>query len=435
MRIALRGYAPGFGCCGVGTAFAERSKQFRAPEVHPMPLNHRRREFLKSSLTLTGGLMAGIGGLMTGCGERATEKEKPMPVALEAKSFGKAPAGEDVTLYALKNANGMEIAVMDYGAMLTSIKVPDAKGQIADVTLGFDSLDGYLGSHPYMGATVGRYANRIAKGKFTLNGKEHTLATNNGPNALHGGLKGFDKKVWTAKSIDTPAGPAVEMTYVSADGEEGYPGTLTATVTYGLTNDNEVRISYRATTDADTVLNLTNHSYFNLAGAGKGTILDHILTLQADRFTPVDGGLIPTGELKSVEGTPFDFRTPTAIGARIDQVSDEQIKLGGGYDHNFVVNGDPGTMRLAARVKEPVTGRVMEVLTDQPGVQFYTGNFLDGSVVGKGGMKYEKRFGFCLETQHFPDSPNKPEFPSVVLKPGETYITNTVYKFSVEGAK
>jgi aldose 1-epimerase len=397
--------------------------------------NHRRRDFLVSSSTVLATVTAGGLGLLTACGERTPVKESPMPVALETKPFGKTPAGEEITLYTLKNKNGMEIGVMNYGAILTSIKVPDAKGQVTDVALGFDSLEGYLGPHPYMGATVGRYANRIAKGKFKLNGKEYTLATNNGPNALHGGLKGFDKKVWTAKSIDTPSGPAVEMTYLSPDGEEGYPGALTATVTYALTNDNEIRISYRATTDADTVLNLTNHSYFNLAGAGKGGILDHVVTIQADRFTPVDSGLIPTGELKSVEGTPFDFRTPTAIGARIDQVADEQIKLGGGYDHNFVINGEAGVMRLAARVKEPVSGRVMEVLTDQPGMQFYTGNFLDGSVIGKGGAKYEKRFGFCMETQHFPDSPNKPDFPSVVLKPGETYATTTVYRFSAEGAK
>jgi aldose 1-epimerase len=282
---------------------------------------------------------------------------------------------------------------------------------------------------------VGRYANRIAKGRFTLNGEQYTLAVNNGANALHGGLKGFDKKIWRAKNVSSDDGPAVEMTYVSPDGEEGYPGALTATVTYSLSNDNEVRIHYKATTDADTVLNLTNHSYFNLAGAGKGTILDHMVAINADRFTPVDSGLIPTGELKSVEGTPFDFRTPTAIGARIDETGDEQIKLGGGYDHNFVLNGGAGNLRFAARAKEPVSGRVMEVFTDQPGLQFYTGNFLDGSVTGKGGIQYEKRFGFCMETQHFPDSPNKPEFPSVLLKPGETFETTTVYKFSTEGPK
>ena len=371
--------------------------------------------------------------LLMGCAERAPVKEEPVAITLETKPFGTTPAGDEVSLYTMKNANGMEISVMDYGAILTSVKVPDAKGQVADVSLGFDSLEGYLGAHPYMGASVGRYANRIAKGRFALNGKTYTLAINNGPNALHGGLVGFDKKMWTASTITADSGPAVSLTYLSKDGEEGYPGNLTATVTFALTNDNEIRISYKATTDADTVLNLTNHSYFNLAGAGKGTILDHIVTINADRFTPVDGGLIPTGELKSVDETPFDFRKPTAIGSRIDQTSDDQIKLGGGYDHNFVLNGEAGTIRFAARAKEPVSGRVMEVFTDQPGMQFYTGNFLDGSVTGKGGVKYEKRFGFCMETQHFPDSPNKPDFPTVVLKPGETYSTNTVFKFSTEG--
>lgn len=373
--------------------------------------------------------------LLTGCVELFPVKEESMPITLHMTPFGKTPAGDEVTLYTLRNGQGMEIAVMNYGAILTSVKVPDSKGQVADIALGFDSLEGYLGTQPYMGATVGRYANRIAKGRFTLNGEQYTLAVNNGANALHGGLKGFDKKIWRAKSVSSDDGPAVEMTYVSPDGEEGYPGALTATVTYSLSNDNEVRIHYKATTDADTVLNLTNHSYFNLAGAGKGTILDHMVAINADRFTPVDSGLIPTGELKSVEGTPFDFRTPTAIGARIDETGDEQIKLGGGYDHNFVLNGGAGNLRFAARAKEPVSGRIMEVFTDQPGLQFYTGNFLDGSVTGKGGIQYEKRFGFCMETQHFPDSPNKPEFPSVLLKPGETFETTTVYKFSTEGPK
>lgn len=373
--------------------------------------------------------------LLTGCVELFPVKEESMTITLHMTPFGKTPAGDEVTLYTLRNGQGMEIAVMNYGAILTSVKVPDSKGQVADIALGFDSLEGYLGTQPYMGATVGRYANRIAKGRFTLNGEQYTLAVNNGANALHGGLKGFDKKIWRAKSVSSDDGPAVEMTYVSPDGEEGYPGALAATVTYSLSNDNEVRIHYKATTDADTVLNLTNHSYFNLAGAGKGTILDHMVAINADRFTPVDSGLIPTGELKSVEGTPFDFRTPTAIGARIDETGDEQIKLGGGYDHNFVLNGGAGNLRFAARAKEPVSGRVMEVFTDQPGLQFYTGNFLDGSVTGKGGIQYEKRFGFCMETQHFPDSPNKPEFPSVLLKPGETFETTTVYKFSTEGPK
>ncbi len=380
-------------------------------------------------------VLAAVMLLLTGCAEQTAVKENPVPLTLETKPFGKTPSGEDVTLYTLRNSHGMEISVTNYGAILTSVKVLDAKGRIADVALGFDSLDGYLEKQPYMGATVGRYANRIAKGKFVLNGKTYTLAINNGANALHGGLRGFDKRVWNANAGNSDRGPSVELTYVSPDGEEGYPGTLTTVVTYTLGNDDSVHIHYKATTDADTVLNLTNHSYFNLAGAGKGTILDHMITINADRFTPVDSGLIPTGERRSVEGTPFDLRTPTAIGARIDDTGDEQIKLGGGYDHNFVLNDDSGKVRLAAKAREPVSGRVMEVFTDQPGLQFYTGNFLDGSVTGKDGVRYGKRFGFCMETQHFPDSPNKPDFPSVVLKPGETFESTTVYKFSADGSK
>ncbi len=366
--------------------------------------------------------------LLAGCA--AKKEEVPVAVTMEKQEYGMVN-GKPAHLFVMRNRNGMEIAVTNYGAHLTRVKVPDSKGVVADVALGFDSLDGYLGPHPYMGATVGRYANRIAKGRFTLNGKEYKLATNNGPNALHGGVQGFDKKLWEAEEVPTSEGPAVRFTYVSPDGEEGYPGTLTASVSYSMTANNEIQIDYLATTDADTVLNLTNHTYFNLAGAGKGTILDHVVTISADRFTPVDSGLIPIGELRSVEGTPFDFRTPMAIGARID-ANEQQMQLGGGYDHNFVLNGDPGSLRLAARVKETTSGRVMEVLSDQPGMQFYTGNFLDGSVTGKGGVAYSKRFGFCLETQHFPDSPNKGVFPNVVLKPGERYTSTTVYRFSAE---
>ncbi len=366
--------------------------------------------------------------MLAGCA--AKNEEVPVAVSMEKQDFGMV-SGKPAHLYVLRNRNGMEIAVTNYGAHLARVKTPDAKGNIADVALGFDTLEGYLGKHPYMGATVGRYANRIAKGRFTLNDKEYTLATNNGPNALHGGLEGFDKKLWDAEEVTTIEGPAVRFTYVSPDGEEGYPGTLTVSVTYSLKADNEIQIDYQASTDADTVLNVTNHSYFNLAGAGKGAILDHVVMINADRYTPVDSGLIPTGEFQSVEGTPFDFRSPMAIGARID-ADHEQIKRGGGYDHNFIINGEAGGLRLAARVKENTSGRVMEVLTDQPGMQFYTGNFLDGSVTGKGGMTYEKRFGFCMETQHFPDSPNKGVFPSVVLKPGERFTSTTVYRFSTD---
>jgi aldose 1-epimerase len=295
--------------------------------------------------------------------------------------------------------------------------------------LGFDSLEGYLSENPYFGAVVGRYGNRIAKGRFMLNGKEYKLATNNGPNALHGGLKGFDKQIWQAQPVGNSG---LRLTYVSNDGEEGYPGTLTTTVEYTLTDANELKLAYSATTDKDTVLNVTNHSYFNLAGEGSGDILGHRLQLFADRFTPVDATLIPTGELRPVAASPFDFRQPRLIGERIDAPGDEQIKFGGGYDHNFVLNGAMGTLRPAARVIEPKSGRVMEVSTTEPGVQFYTGNFLDGIIKGKGGKAYKRRYAFCLETQHFPDSPNQNKFPSVVLKPGQKFASHTVFKFSTE---
>jgi len=346
--------------------------------------------------------------------------------------FGTTPDGVAVERYTLKNPKGVEIGVITYGARVTHILVPDRSGAMANVTLGFDTLDGYLKDNPYFGAIVGRYGNRIAKGKFTLNGKTYTLAVNNGPNALHGGLRGFDKRVWAARAMTGINGaPSVELTYVSKDGEEGYPGTLTAKVTYTLTSDSALRIDYELTTDKDTVANVTNHAYFNLAGQGNGDILGHQIEINADRFTPVDAGLIPTGELKPVAGTPFDFRKMTAIGARIE-ADDPQIKLGGGYDHNFVLNGEAGTLRQAVRVTEPTSGRSMEVLTTEPGVQFYTGNFLDGTITGAGGKVYKRRFGFCLETQHYPDSPNHPAFPSVVVKPGQPYKSTTVYRFSAQ---
>ncbi|HYP07741.1 MAG TPA: aldose epimerase family protein [Bryobacteraceae bacterium] len=348
---------------------------------------------------------------------------------LDKRSFGKTQSGAAVDLYTLTNANGMEASITTYGAIVTSLRTPDRAGKMADVVLGFDTMQGYLSDHPYFGAVVGRYGNRIAKGRFSLSGKEYKLATNNGPNALHGGLKGFDKQVWQAQSIGNNG---LRLTYVSKDGEEGYPGTLTATVEYTLTDANELKLAYTATTDKDTVLNLTNHSYFNLAGEGVGDILGHRLQLFADRFTPVDATLIPTGELKAVAGTPFDFRQPHTIGERIDAAGDEQIKFGGGYDHNWVLNGAMGTLRPAARVSEPKSGRVLEVLTTEPGVQFYTGNFLDGTIKGKGGKAYNRRYGFCLETQHFPDSPNQPKFPSTVLKPAQKFTSSTVFKFSTE---
>jgi aldose 1-epimerase len=347
---------------------------------------------------------------------------------VQKMAFGKTDDGTAIDLYVLTNDKGMTAKVMTYGAILTELDVPDKAGKTADVVLGFDDLKGYLGEHPYFGANVGRVANRIAKGKFTLDGKEYTLATNNGPNHLHGGKKGFDKVVWKAEDASSKNGPGVMFTYVSKDGEEGYPGTLTAKVTYTLTADALV-IEYDATTDKATPVNLAHHSYFNLAGNGKGTILDHEITINADRYTPTDATLIPTGKLESVERTPLDFRKLTAIGKRIKEIKADPV----GYDHNFVLNvGDGKGLHPAAKVREPKSGRVLEVLTTQPGVQFYTGNFLDGKLKGKGGVAYPQYGGFCLEAQHFPDSVNHPEFPSVILKPGQTYAQTTIYKFSAE---
>ena len=357
-------------------------------------------------------------------------------VSLAAESvtktpFGTTADGQAVDLYTLTNASGMQAAITNYGGIIVSLKVPDRQGKLADVVLGFDTLKGYLDKPPYFGAIVGRYGNRIANGKFRLDGHEYTLAQNDHENHLHGGLRGFDKVVWDVKAAVDGKEPELVLHYVSKDGEEGYPGNLDVTITYTLTDANELKIAYRATTDKPTVVNLTNHSYFNLAGAGSGDVLGHELTINADRFTPVAKGLIPTGELRPVKGTPMDFTQPTAIGARIG-AADEQLKLGMGYDHNWVLNKTGKAMTLAARVHEPATGRTMEVLTTEPGLQFYSGNFLDGSNVGKQGMTYKHRYGFCLETQHFPDSPNKPEFPSTLLNPGETYETTTIYRFSAK---
>ncbi|HSE22553.1 MAG TPA: aldose epimerase family protein [Pyrinomonadaceae bacterium] len=346
------------------------------------------------------------------------------------ESFGKTADGESVDVFTLTNNLGMQARITNYGAIVVSLKTPDRTGKMDDVVLGFNDLESYLKGHPYFGAIVGRYGNRIAKGRFTLNGVEYKLAVNNGENHLHGGIKGFDKVVWTAKEMRTKMGPALSLTYISKDGEEGYPGTVTATVVYTLTNNNELKLDYTITTDKDTVTNLTHHSYFNLAGEGNGDILSHILTLNAARFTPTDAGSIPTGELKAVAGTPFDFLKPTVIGKRINE-QDQQLQFGGGYDHNFIVNGKAGTLRSAATVYEPTSGRVLEVWTTEPGVQFYTGNFLDGTLTGKSGKVYQKRFGFCLETQHYPDSPNHPAFPTTTLKKGATYRSTTVYRFKV----
>lgn len=346
------------------------------------------------------------------------------------QAFGKITDGTPVDLYTLTNFNGVKVTITNYGGIVVSWLVPDRDGNFDDVVLGYDTLDEYLaGSSPYFGAIVGRFGNRIARGRFELNGKQYQLAINNDLNHLHGGAKGFDKVVWKAESGLGELGPQLVLRYTSQDGEEGYPGNLSVQVTYLLDDKNELKIDYHATTDRPTPVNLTNHTYFNLAGQGNGEILEHQLMLQADRMTPVDKGLIPTGELSSVEGTPMDFREPTAIGARIGQ-DNEQIKFGGGYDHNFVLSKKKaGALELAARVYESNTGRVLEVLTTEPGMQFYSGNFLSG-LVGKGSKPYERRYGFCLETQHFPDSPNRPEFPSTILEPGEVYETTTIYRFS-----
>lgn len=333
--------------------------------------------------------------------------------------------GQPVDLYTLQDGK-ITVKILTYGGIVQSIEAPDRNGKTANIVLGFDGLDGYVqtGNKPYMGAIIGRYANRIAGGTFQLNGKTYHVPKNDGDNALHGGLNGFNKKVWT--STETENG--VELKYVSKDGEEGFPGNLTTTVRYTL-KGNELRIDYTATTDADTVLNLTNHSYFNLKGQGNGDILGHVMKINAHRYTPVDKNLIPTGELAPVAGTPFDFLEPTAIGARID-ADNEQLKLARGYDQNWVLEGDGKKVIVAAEAYEPTTGRVLEVLTDQPGIQFYTGNFLDGSVTGTDGKVYKKRYAFCLETQHYPDSPNHPTFPTTELKPGETFRSTTVYRFS-----
>jgi aldose 1-epimerase len=349
---------------------------------------------------------------------------------IERKPYGRTPGGEGVELFTLAREGAPTVSITSYGGYVVSIVAPDRAGHRADVTLGYADLAGYLGDTSYFGSLVGRYANRIAKGKFALDGKTHTLAPNNAPNALHGGPTGFHKRVWAAKVVGGPGGDALELTYVSRDGEEGYPGTLSAKVVYSLRADGGLVIDYTATTDAPTVVNLTNHAYFNLAGEGEGTILGHEMQIEADAFTPVDATLIPTGEKRPVEGTPFDFRKPVAIGARID-AADEQLKAGGGYDHNFALRGKEGDLRLAARVTEPKSGRVLEVFTTEPGLQLYTGNFLDGTVKGKSGKPYVKRGAFCLEAQHFPDSPNQPAFPSVVLRPGQAYRQTTVYRVTV----
>jgi aldose 1-epimerase len=361
-----------------------------------------------------------------------------MPFLAEAKSkmqketFGRTQDGQQVDLYTLTNKNGVEARVTNYGATLVSLRVPDRNRKFEDVVLGYDTLEGYQNDKAFFGGTIGRYANRIAQGKFVLDGATHALARNDGPNHLHGGTSGFNKRVWTVEDVSSSAGQALAFTYLSKDGEEGYPGSLSVRVVYTLTDRNELKIEYSTTTDKDTVVNLTNHSYFNLAGQGSGEILDHQLMIRGDRFTPVDATLIPTGELRKVKGTPFDFTQVTAIGARINQ-DDQQLKFGKGYDHNWVLNrGKAGTLELAAQLYAPKSGRVLEVWTTEPGIQFYSGNFLDGSVRGKEGKVYSHRSALCLETQHFPDSPNHADFPSTRLKPGQQFQSTTVYRFSTK---
>jgi aldose 1-epimerase len=358
-------------------------------------------------------------------GRAATDKKS---ARVKSSVFGKLADGREAHLYALTNKSGLEVDITDFGAAVVSIKVPDRHGKIADIALGYDTLDGYVNDKPNFGATIGRYGNRIANARFSLDGKEFTLAKNSGENSLHGGIHGFNKALWSADPAPTH-GVSLTLHYLSKDGEEGFPGNLSVQVNFTLTDANELRIDYTATTDKKTVVNLTNHSYFNLAESGP--ILDHQLTIRATRFNPVNAAMIPTGELRSVEGTPFDFRQPKAIGARIDQ-NDEQLRLGNGYDHNFVLDsGTKATPALAATAYDPASGRVLEVLTTEPGLQLYTANFLDGSIHGKAGQAYQRRSAFCLETQHFPDSPNHPDFPYTTLTPGAKYHTITIYKFSV----
>lgn len=377
---------------------------------------------LRCALLFIGGLS--LASSLSSQGMRGTIKKE---------SFGKTTGGEQIDLYRLTNKKGMEVSITNFGATVVTLKVPDRAGKAADIVLGYDTLEGYENGSSYFGATVGRYGNRIGGGKFSIDGKTYSLPKNNGENTLHGGIVGFNKRVWKAREIAAPGGESLEMSYLSADGEEGFPGNLSVKIVFTLPAErNELKIDYTATTDKDTVLNLTNHSYFNLGGEGNGDILDHVVTLHAKQFTPVDKTLIPTGELKNVAGTPLDFNSSTAIGKRINQ-SDEQLVFGKGYDHNWVLvrAGGGNGLSIAAEAYDPKSGRKLEVLTTEPGVQFYSGNFLDGAK-GKGGKPYPQRAAFCLETQHFPDSPNHPNFPSTLLKPNAVFRSQTVFRFSAK---
>lgn len=360
---------------------------------------------------------------------------RPPTPSITSKPFGMTTEGQRATLYTLRNSKGATATISNYGGTVTALSMPDRKGRLDDVVLGFKTLAEYEKQSPYFGCLIGRFGNRIANGTFSLEGQTYHVPVNNGQNSLHGGVKGFDKVVWKAIPSVSKQGPSLKLTHVSKDGEEGYPGTLKVTATYTLTNKNELKLVYRATTDKDTVVNLTHHSYFNLQGHGKGDILNHVLTLDSSRYTPVDKTLIPTGKIASVKGTAFDFRNPTPIGLRIDS-KDEQLKFAGGYDHNFVADKlVSGTLSRIAKVEELKSGRVMEVFTTEPAFQFYSGNFLDGTLRGKGGKVYARRGGFCLEPQHYPDSPNHKNFPSTVLKPGQTYKNTIVYRFSTATQK
>ncbi|HEX3134582.1 MAG TPA: aldose epimerase family protein [Planctomycetota bacterium] len=395
-----------------------------------------------SRTSLTVSAIAGAALALGGCQDRGADAASGEP---QMDAWGVSPLGRPVHLFTLRNGSGMTARITDYGATVISLTAPDRKGNLGDVVLGYNTLAEYVqpGHSPFFGTIAGRYANRIAGGKFTLEGKDYTLAINNTPAgkpcSLHGGKQGFDKVVWTATPVSTaPGGQAIKMTYVSKDGEEGYPGTLTLSVTYLLGPDDALHIAFEATTDKTTVLNPTNHSYFNLAGEGSGDILSHVLTLNASKMTVVNDGLIPTGEIKPVTGTPFDFTKPHTIGERVN-ADEEQLKFGGGYDHNFVIDRTTNDLVLAARVEEPTSGRVLEVLTTEPGIQLYIGNFLPKAdapeaeqLIGKSGKKYHYRGAFCLETQHYPDSPNQPTFPTTVLRPGETFASQTIYRFSTK---
>jgi aldose 1-epimerase len=370
-------------------------------------------------------LLSACAGGETRSGDTAPAKGATVTRA----AFGTTADGKAVDLFTLTNPAGIEARIITLGGTIVSLKVPDRAGRFEDIVLGFDAVDGYETRSPYFGAIIGRYANRIAAGRFTLDGKPYQLARNNGPNHLHGGVKGFDKVLWQGAEAGAADSAGVVFTYTSPDGEEGYPGSVAARVTYTLTSRNELIVEYQATSDKPTPLNMTHHSYFNLSGDGTRDVLDHLVTISADEYTPIDPTGIPAGPIASVGGTPFDFRTPAAIGARIGEAH-EQLKNGMGYDHNYVLKRAGAGLVQAARVVEPSTGRVLEISTTEPGIQFYTGNFLDGSIMGKSGRVYKHRFGFCLEPQHYPDSPNRPEFPSTILRPGETYTSKTVFAFS-----